>query len=50
MLPKSASAEDIRLVDSYMSGLGARLGVENAYAIASASTRVKALGLGREEN
>ena len=66
LLPKSACAGDIRLVDAYLSekeaalglapgtvGLMAlietALGVENAYAIASAAKRVKALFLGAED-
>lgn len=66
MLPKSSSADDIHLVDAYMSEVEDRLGfarntvclmplietamgVENAFAIASASKRVKALFLGAED-
>ena len=66
LLPKVSSAEDVRIVDAYMteveSGLGldqgsvgimplieTALGVENAYSIASCSTRVKALFLGAED-
>ncbi len=66
LLPKSACAEDIRLVDSYLAeteqklGMEANtiglmplietaLGVENAFAIASAAKRVKALFLGAED-
>ena len=66
LLPKSACAEDIRLVDRYLgekeAALGlaqntiglmplieTALGVENAFAIASATKRVKALFLGAED-
>ena len=66
LLPKSACAEDIRLVDAYLSEKEAALGmeygtvglmplietamgVENAFAIATAAKRVKALFLGAED-
>ena len=59
LLPKTESAQDILSVDAYMTELGSEvgvmalietaLGVENAYAIASASGRVKALFLGAED-
>ena len=66
LLPKSACAEDIRLVDAYLSeketALGMEygtvglmplietaMGVENAFAIATAAKRVKALFLGAED-
>ena len=66
LLPKSATAEDVRLVDSYITqaeeklGLAPNtiglmplietaLGVENAFAIATATKRVKALFLGAED-
>lgn len=66
LLPKAGTAEDIRMLDAYMTekemhfGLEAgtvgimalietALGVENAYAIAAASGRVKALFLGAED-
>ena len=66
LLPKSACAEDICLVDAYLTekeaALGLErntiglmplietaLGVENAFAIASATGRVKALFLGAED-
>ena len=66
LLPKSACAGDIQLVDGYLSkieeGLGwqrgtvgimplieTAMGVENAFAIASAAKRVKALFLGAED-
>ena len=66
LLPKSACAEDIRLVDAYLTEKEAALGlpygtvglmplietamgVENAFAIASATRRVKALFLGAED-
>ena len=66
LLPKAACAEDIRLVDGYLTEVETRLGmtqgtiglmplietamgVENAYSIASAAKRVKALFLGAED-
>ena len=66
LLPKSACADDIRLVDAYLAeketALGlpygtvglmplieTALGVENAFSIASAAKRVKALFLGAED-
>ena len=66
LLPKAACAEDIRLVDGYLTEVETRLGmtqgtiglmplietamgVENAYTIASAANRVKALFLGAED-
>ena len=59
LLPKTESAEDILTIDAYMTELGSEvgvmalietaLGVENAYAIASASKRLKALFLGAED-
>ncbi len=66
MLPKSSCAQDIELVDDYISALEEKLGyekntvkllplietamgVENAYAIASARSRVTALFLGAED-
>ena len=66
LLPKSATAQDILLVDSYLTEKEAKLGleqntiglmplietalgVENAFAIASATKRVKALFLGAED-
>ena len=59
LLPKTESAEDILTIDAYMTELGSEtgvmalietaLGVENAFCIASASKRVKALFLGAED-
>ena len=66
LLPKAACADDIRLVDGYLTEVETRLGmtqgtiglmplietamgVENAYTIASAANRVKALFLGAED-
>ena len=66
LLPKAACADDIRLVDGYLTEVETRLGmtqgtiglmplietamgVENAYSIASAAKRVKALFLGAED-
>ena len=59
LLPKTESAQDILTIDAYMAELGSEvgvmalietaLGVENAFAIASASQRVKALFLGAED-
>ena len=66
LLPKAACADDIRLVDSYLTEVESKLGmaqgtiglmplietamgVENAYSIASAAKRVKALFLGAED-
>ncbi len=59
LLPKTESAQDILTVDAYMTELGSEvgvmalietaLGVENAYAIASASKRLQALFLGAED-
>ena len=66
LLPKAACADDIRLVDSYLTEVENKLGmaqgtiglmplietamgVENAYSIASAAKRVKALFLGAED-
>lgn len=66
MPPKASCAEDIKKVDSYISGIEERcgmpqgsvrliplietaLGVENAYAIASACPRVAAIFLGGED-
>lgn len=63
MLPKTGEAEDIQIVDRYMTGLESGLtkktclmalietakGVENAYAIASASERLQAIFLGAED-
>ena len=59
LLPKTESAADILTVDAYMTELGSRvgvmalietaLGVENAFQIASASKRLKALFLGAED-
>ena len=66
LLPKSAAAADVQLVDAYLtekeSALGlpqntiglmplieTAMGVENAFAIASATKRVKALFLGAED-
>ena len=59
LLPKTESAQDILTIDAYMTELGSEvgvmalietaLGVENAYAIASASKRLKALFLGAED-
>ena len=66
LLPKAACADDIRLVDGYLTEVETRLGmtqgtiglmplietamgVENAYTIASAAKRVKALFLGAED-
>ena len=66
LLPKSACAEDIRLVDAYLSEkeetlgmeygtvglmplIETAMGVENAFAIATAAKRVKALFLGAED-
>ena len=66
LLPKSACAEDIRLVDAYLAEKEAQagfengtiglmplietaMGVENAFSIASAAKRVKALFLGAED-
>ncbi len=59
LLPKTECAEDILTIDAYMTVLGSEtgvmalietaLGVENAFCIASASKRVKALFLGAED-
>ena len=59
LLPKTECAEDILTIDAYMTELGSQtgvmalietaLGVENAFCIASASKRVKALFLGAED-
>ncbi len=59
LLPKTESAEDVLKVDAYMTELGAEtglmalietaLGVENAFQIATASPRLKALFLGAED-
>ena len=59
LLPKTECAEDILTIDAYMTELGSEtgvmalietaLGVENAFCIASASKRVKALFLGAED-
>ncbi len=66
LLPKSACAADVQLVDNYLTEIENRLGlpqgsvglmplietamgVENAFAIASATKRVKALFLGAED-
>ena len=66
LLPKSATAEDIRLADAYITNaeeklsltsntiglmplIETALGVENAFAIATATKRVKALFLGAED-
>ncbi len=59
LLPKTESAQDILTIDAYMTELGSEtgvmalietaLGVENAYQIASASKRLKALFLGAED-
>ena len=59
LLPKTESAQDILTIDAYMTELGSEvgvmalietaLGVENAFQIASASHRVKALFLGAED-
>ena len=59
LLPKTETAEDVQEVDAYMTELGAQtglmalietaLGVENAFQIATASPRLKALFLGAED-
>lgn len=59
LLPKTESAQDILTIDAYMTELNSdvgvmalietALGVENAFTIASASARVKALFLGAED-
>jgi citrate lyase subunit beta/citryl-CoA lyase len=59
LLPKTETAEDVQKVDAYMTELGAQtglmalietaLGVENAFQIATASPRLKALFLGAED-
>ena len=59
LLPKTESAQDILTIDAYMTELGSEvgvmalietaLGVENAFQIASASKRLKALFLGAED-
>ena len=59
LLPKTESAQDILTIDAYMTELNSEvgvmalietaLGVENAFQIASASKRVKALFLGAED-
>ncbi len=64
LLPKSSTSADVLTVDAYMTGVEQRLGleqiglmplietalgVENAYTIASACTRVRALFLGAED-
>ena len=59
LLPKTESAQDILTIDAYMTELGSdtgvmalietALGVENAFQIASASKRIKALFLGAED-
>ncbi len=59
LLPKTESAQDILTIDAYMAELNSKvgvmalietaLGVENAFQIASASKRVKALFLGAED-
>ncbi len=59
LLPKTESAQDILTIDVYMTELGSEvgvmalietaLGVENAFQIASASKRLKALFLGAED-
>ncbi len=59
LLPKTESAEDILAIDAFMTELGSEtgvmalietaLGVENAFQIASASKRLKALFLGAED-
>ncbi len=59
LLPKTESAQDILTIDAYMTELGSEtgvmalietaLGVENAFRIASASKRLKALFLGAED-
>jgi citrate lyase subunit beta/citryl-CoA lyase len=59
LLPKTETAEDVQEVDAYMTELGAQtglmalietaIGVENAFQIATASPRLKALFLGAED-
>ena len=59
LLPKTESAQDILTIDAYMTELGSEtgvmalietaLGVENAFLIASAAPRLKALFLGAED-
>ena len=59
LLPKTETAEDVCKVDDYMTELGSEtglmalietaLGVENAFQIATASPRLKALFLGAED-
>ena len=66
LLPKSGNAEDVKTVDTYMTELEEKLGmerntvglmplietaagVENSFAIASATSRVQALFLGAED-
>ncbi len=59
LLPKTECAQDILTIDAYMTELGSEtgvmalietaLGVENAFGIASASKRLKALFLGAED-